>query len=116
MGKIIRLTESDLTRLVRRVIKEQEENDMEHEEQYTTRSLLMLRNKSANVVSRHLNNLSDKIKFIAIINCEYADFSGVDICGLPKLVFVNLKGTENNFEEQGYECNIEEDSPFYHIV
>jgi hypothetical protein len=104
MGKIIRLTESDLTRLVRRVIKEQGENDMEHEEQYTTRSLLMLRNKSANVVSRHLNNLSDKIKFIAIINCEYADFSGVDICGLPKLVFVNLKGTENNLMELFGDC------------
>ena len=98
MKKIIRLTESDLTRLVRRVIKEQyEENDTDHRQ-------LMLQNESADVVSEHLNNLSDSIRFIAIINCEYADFSDIDVCGMRNLAFVNLVGTDNNFDEQDYEC------------
>ena len=68
MKKIIRLTESDLTRLVRRVIKEQEdEMTMGYEEKDTTRRQLMLRNKSADVVSKYLNDLSDEIRFIAIL-------------------------------------------------
>jgi hypothetical protein len=45
---------------------------------------------------------------LSIVDCESADFSDVDICGLPELAFVNLQGTENNFEEQGYECAIKE--------
>jgi signal transduction histidine kinase len=73
MKKIIRLTESDLTRLVRRVIKEQEdEMTMGYEEKDTTRRQLMLRNKSADVVSKHLNNLSDEINADLLNNSQYA--------------------------------------------
>jgi hypothetical protein len=87
------------------VIKEQEdEMTMGYEEKDTTRRQLMLRNKSADVVSKYLNDLSDEIRFIAILDCEYADFSGIDVCDIEKLAFVNLIGTDNNFEEQGYEC------------
>jgi hypothetical protein len=115
MKKIIRLTESDLSKIVRRVIKEQEENNMGYEEQDTTRRQLMLRNKSANVVNRHLNNLSDEIRFIAIVNCEYADFSGIDICGIRNLMFVNVVGTDNNFDEQGYDCFDQMGEGLYYI-
>ena len=29
----------------------------------------------------------------------FADFSNINICELPEITFVNLKGTKNNFEE-----------------
>ena len=110
MKKIIRLTESDLTRLVRRVIKEQyQENDTEHRQ-------LMLQNESADVVSEHLNNLSDSIRFIAIFNCEYADFSDIDLCSMRNLAFVNLAGTDNNFDEQDYECVEEFGQGLYALI
>ena len=65
---------------------------------------LMLRNESADVVSDYLSNLNENTKFIAIINCEYADFSDIDICGHNRLLYINLGGTDNNFDEQGYDC------------
>ena len=95
------------------LVKEQEEG---YEEQDINRRQLMLRNKSAEVVSNHLNNLSDSITFIAIINCEYADFSGIDICGIDKLMYINLVGTDNNFEEQGYECAEKDGDGFYSLI
>ena len=76
----------------------------QYEENDTDRRQLMLRNESADVVSEHLNNLSESITFIAIINCEYADFSDIDVCSMRNLAFVNLVGTDNNFDEQDYEC------------
>ena len=116
MKKVIKLTESDLTRLVRKVIKEQQdEMTMGYEEKDTTRRQLMLQNKSADVVSKYLNDLSDEIRFIAILDCEYADFSGIDVCDIEKLAFVNLIGTDNNFEEQGYECVEQMGEGFYYI-
>ena len=37
------------------------------------------------------------------------------MCSLPKLTFINLSGTENNFNEQGYECfNDEGKGMFFH--
>jgi hypothetical protein len=78
---------------------------------------ILLRNQSSRVVQKILSLLPSftELTFLAIMNCESADFSGVDICGLPELVFVNLKGTKNNFEGQGYECTSTEDSPYYFI-
>ena len=78
---------------------------------------ILLKNQSSRVVQKILSLLPSftELTFLAIMNCESADFSGVDICGLPKLVYVNLKGTENNFEEQGYECVDAESSPYYFI-
>jgi len=78
---------------------------------------ILLRNQSSKVVQKILSLLPSftELTFLAIMNCESADFSGVDICGLPELAFVNLNGTENNFEEQGYECAETDDSPFYFI-
>lgn len=77
-----------------------------------------LRNKSARVVRNFLNSLSTEFietKFIILSNCEYADFSGIDICGLPKLAYIRLPNTKNNFEEQGYECVIDVEEDFYQI-
>jgi hypothetical protein len=78
---------------------------------------ILLKNQSSRVVQKILSLLPSftELTFLAIMNCESADFSGVDICGLPELVFLNLKGTKNNFEEQGYECTSTKDSPYYFI-
>ena len=78
---------------------------------------ILLKNQSSKVVQKILSLLPSftELTFLAILDCESADFSGVDICGLPELVFLNLKGTENNFEEQGYECTSAKDSPYYFI-
>jgi hypothetical protein len=98
MAKIVRLTERDLTRLVKRVIKEQPENIGGIVE--ISKELIHLDGASSRQVEALLNNLPKEIKFLVIINSEYADFSNIDLCGFPNLLFVNLKGTENNFEEE----------------
>jgi hypothetical protein len=71
---------------------------------------ILVRNQSSEVVQKILSLLPSftELVFLAFLNCESADFSDVDICSLPELAFVNLTGTENNFEEQGYECAIKE--------
>jgi hypothetical protein len=81
-------------------------------------SRLLFRNQSSEVVQNILSLLPSftKLAFLAFINCESADFSGVNICSLPNLSFINLNGTENNFEEQGYECAETDDAPFYFII
>ena len=78
---------------------------------------ILVRNQSSKVVQKILSLLPSftELAFLSFMNCESADFSDVDICGLPNLAFVNLNGTENNFEEQGYECVDSESSPYYYI-
>ena len=112
-------------------INEQEEDDYEEESVISILkkhhlldnvvepddSRILLRNQSSEVVQKILSLLPSftELGFLAFLNCESADFSDVDICGLPNLAFINLNGTENNFEEQGYECASTEDSPFYFL-
>ena len=124
-----------------RVISEQDmsyapemDEDLEFEEEETMESILekhnlldeishkgdrgiMIEDKSSEVVQRLLSiiHLFDKLIFLAILNCESADFSDVDICGLPQISYINLTGTENNLEEQGYECIEGDEAPFYFI-
>lgn len=117
--KIIRLTESQLTNLVKKVIKEQaemedEENDFERKD-----FAIMIKNKSANKVRRALENLPQGIMFLAILDCGGADFSGIDLCSFPELKMVNLKDTPSNIDEQGFDClesQAENGFPnFYHV-
>ena len=99
MSKIIRLTESDLIKLVRRVIKEQD-NEMDRWRQRDLDAgLVLLEHKDANTVQMVLSSLPQNLKFLTIKNCEGADFTDIDICNFPELIFVNLKNTPNNFEE-----------------
>lgn len=113
--KIVKLTESDLVRLVKRIVKEQyDDNDFEFNttirddegvlEHQHSESMIMLNGKSAKQVQRLLSNLTEAVMYLAIIDCEYADFSDVDLCEFPKLRFVHLKGTANNLEETQDEC------------
>jgi hypothetical protein len=126
MKKIVKLTEADLARIVKRVIREQDDNDMDELEGFVDH----LRNnrdqmdviksdmtddrffhveganrRTANQLLKNFLKVSKgKARFIAFIDCEEVDFSGVDLCQYPELVFVNLPGTPNNFEETQNDC------------
>jgi hypothetical protein len=112
--KIVRLTESDMIRLVKKVIKEQyDDNDFEFntkfrndrgKEQEHSDSMILMQGKSSRQVKRVISNLSENIRFLAILDCEYADFSDINLCEYPKLVVVRLVGTPNNLEETQDNC------------
>jgi hypothetical protein len=102
MKKVIRLTESDLTRLVRRVIKEQDDDDdrpLNSKKFIFDDSVLLLKGASSKTIQHYLSQLPNTIRFITIVNGESADFSDVNICGFDELYLVNLMNTPNNFEE-----------------
>jgi hypothetical protein len=67
--------------------------------------MALVQNASSQTVQRVLRRLQKEIVFLAITNCEFADFSNVDMCSFPKLHLINLKGTENNLEEN-VDCDI----------
>jgi len=118
-----------------RTRKGEMDEDLEFEEEETMESILekhnlldeahlvksnaiMFRNKSSEVIQSflHILPLLTDLQLFTIENCESADFSDVDICGLSNLAFINLTGTENNFEEQGYECSDKQAENFYFII
>jgi len=111
MKKIVRLTENDLNLLVKRVVNEQKKlstskagrrKPILKEEFIEDHSAFIMKDGTAEMVQDFLNLNSrkkDNLKFIALINCEYVDFSDADICEYPNLHFINLTGTPNNFEE-----------------
>ena len=104
--KIMRLTESELVRLVRKVINEQDEYGVD-EPHYTfdrENGYVLLVGGNSRQVRKILRNLPDSLKFLALRDCDFADFDGIDLCSFNDLKNVNLIGTENNLEEQGYEC------------
>jgi hypothetical protein len=108
MARIVRLTERDLNRLVKRVIKEQDENDFDIDDNFKveiTKKMVLLNGSTSRVVRKVMSQLTDEIRFIAFLNCEEADFSNVDLCNdFPNLHFVNVKGTPNNLEETQEDC------------
>jgi hypothetical protein len=55
-----------------------------------------LKNGDKNEVSELLSNLPKDTHFLALIDCEYADFSDIDLKDFKRLVFINLDSTPNN--------------------
>ena len=110
--KILRLTERDLTKLVRRVIKEQEierelgmgEHGYEDSVKEFNDYMVLVDNGDSITVQKVINSLPKSVRFVAIINCESADFSDVNLCEYSDLLVMNIKGTPNNFEETQEEC------------
>ena len=127
MKKIVKLTEADLARIVKRVIREQH-NDDDMDELEGFMDHLQNNRDQANVVKsdmsddrlfnvegadrRTANQLlknflrvsKGKARFISFTDCGYLDFSNVDFCQYPDLVYISLKGTPNNFEETQGDC------------
>ena len=111
MKKVIRLTESDLVRLVKNVIKEQKEETLremiqrepEAKVDLSKKHYVFIQNASEKLVNkvlsllRGIDELNGEIKFMSIQDCEGADFSGANICSLYGLMSVSTKGTPNNF-------------------
>jgi hypothetical protein len=114
MKKIVKLTEADLTRIVKRVIREQpihtDEYMDELERIYRLRDDRLFHvegadRKTANQLLKNFLRVSKgKARFISFTDCGYLDFSNVDFCQYPDLVYISLKGTPNNFEETQGDC------------
>jgi len=68
-------------------------------------NMMKLNNLSSDEVRKSLSDIPETMRYIEIMNCEFADFTGINLCELPDLRFVYLKGTESNFNEQGYYCS-----------
>ena len=104
--RIMRLTESDLIRLVKKVVKEQEEYGLDepHYQFDKEFGLVLLVGANSRQVKKVLRNLPTSLKYLSFRDCDFADFDGIDMCSFPDLRNVNLIGTENNLEDQGYEC------------
>jgi hypothetical protein len=110
MKNVVRLTESDLVRLVKKVLNEQPENnyndisDLPENQKNLTKLMVYINGANARSIDMILPKLSKSTRFISFVNCEYADFSEVDLCEFPNLVTVFLKDTPNNLEETQGDC------------
>ena len=107
MAKLVRLTESDLVRLVKKVIKEQYFSDIsdlpENQKKYK-KHMMYLERANTRSLDRVISILPKNIKFISFKDCQFADFSKVDLCEFPDLVTVYLRNTPNNLEKTQGDC------------
>ena len=107
MKKVIRLTESELVEVIKRVSKSIQIKPIEKytpSDHYERKievggKTVYLHNVDANTVQEVLNDLPKSIMVLGVKNCEGADLSNVNLCDFPNLVMVILNNTPNNFEE-----------------
>ncbi len=71
---------------------------------YFNYEIIILENKSSKIIKRFISILPllKDFRLLFIRDCEYADFSEINICDLPYLEAINLRGTENNILE--FDC------------
>ncbi len=96
MKKIVRLNENDLNRLVKKIIKEGSGVKVIHDDL----GRAIIGNGTRDDVSKFLSNMPKDRDMITIYDCEYADFSEVNLCEFENLKMLNIKDTPNNFEEK----------------
>ena len=107
MKRILQLSESDLVGLVNKVIKEHKKQKVEKRKtqfSYSENRSMLIRFADSNYIKEILNQLPKNIMFLAIYDSEYADFSRINLCDYPELMFVSLRGTKNNLDEQNLDC------------
>ena len=59
------------------------------------------------LLKNYLRLDGNSARFIAILDCQGVDLTGIDFCKYPDLKVVNLKGTPNNFVETQNSCYAE---------
>ena len=101
MKKLLRLTESDLVGLVKKIINEEKKQKTKF---FYNGDSMKIEFADSNYIKEILQQLPKNMMFLGIRNSEFADFSGINLCDYPDLVFVSLGGTKNNFEEQNFDC------------
>lgn len=73
---------------------------------------ILMVNGNSESVKDVLSQITNSTKWVGLINCEYADFSDINICNRPNLIMITLTGTKNNFEEFNWECiDVESTNP-----
>jgi hypothetical protein len=101
-SKIRHIQESNLKLEKRMLIENQSVN---HSVEFQgDDDLMTITNADNETVREHLIKFYNKTRFIHLIDCEFVDFSGIDLCSSPNLIFIHLQRTDSNFQEQGYEC------------
>ena len=69
----------------------------------TAKKLFQIQGADEKVATYLLKNYlkldGNSARFIAILDCQGVDLTGIDFCKYPNLKVVNLKGTPNNFVE-----------------
>jgi hypothetical protein len=75
--------------------------------------LVYLKNGDKDEVSDLLSNLPSDTTYMALLDCERADFSDIDLKDFKRLAFINLKGTPNNLLKTNGHSFIHDDGAFY---
>ena len=98
---VIRLTESDMVRLVKRVVREQFNDSRKNrpDDFEFGDKIVKLINAPKKRIQLALSKLPMNVSSILISDGEEVDFSDVDICSYPKLEMIIVKNTPNNFSE-----------------
>jgi hypothetical protein len=104
MKRILRLSESDLVGLVNKVIKEQKNEKLKTKFSYSESGAMVIEYADSKYIKTILSQLPKDILFLAIMNSQFADFDGVNLCDYPDLTFINLRGTKNNLDSQNIDC------------
>jgi hypothetical protein len=104
MKRILRLSESDLVGLVNKVIKEHKNEKPKTKFTYSESGSMVIEYADSKYIKTILSQLPKDILFLAIMNSQFADFDGVNLCDYPNLQFINLRGTKNNLDSQNIDC------------